>query len=1172
MSLRFVIGRSGTGKTTMFLNEIKERLIEEPDGPPVLYIVPEQMTFLSEYRLINTPGIAGMIRSQVYSFTRLAWRILQETGGANRSHISSTGLSMLIRKIIEDNKDDLKLFKQAADKMGFIQHVEAMLAEFKHYCVQPEDLILKQKELSFGVSTRALADKLHDLELIYSKFEHALIGKYLNSNDYLTLLAESVETSSYLQNAEIYIDGFHSFTPQEYMVIERLMKHCHRVSISLVLDRPYKNGAIPDDLQLFRMTGESYSILYDIASKAGIEIEDDVFLAKKRRFQAESLQHLEAQFDKRPVKVLNDPAAIEIRTAANRRAEIEGVAREIRKLAMESGYRYQDIAVLIRNGSDYQETLETVFHDYDIPYFMDQKQPMLNHPLIELIRSALEIINGHWRYEPVFRAVKTDMLFPAGTNLDMLREQMDRLENYVLANGIRGDKWTDKGATWHYRRFRGLELSNSAQTDAEREMEIEINDSRNLVASPLSKLSRRLKKARNGRELCEAVYMLLEELDIPGKLRERSEKAEEQGRLVASMEHDQAWAAVVDLLDQFVEILGDENISIQKFITILDSGLEALKFSLIPPAIDQVFVANLESSRLSNIKAAFVIGLNDGVIPAKSTDEGVLSNDDRLELITSGLSIVPGSKKRLLDEDFVAYRAFTIAEHRLYLSFPLANDEGKALLPSPYIKRIKEMFPEATEINLVNEPGELVHDEQFQYISHPATSIAYLTAQMQLKKRNYPMADFWWDVYNFYMDNPGWKQKAHRVLSSLFYQNETKKLSVKTSKELYGNEILASVSRMELFHGCPFSHYTSHGLRLRERDIFRLEAPHIGDLFHAALKWIAEEVTDKGLSWAGLTKEQCEWLAKEAVSYLAPKLQNQILLSSNRHFYIKRKLEQVIGRASHVLSSHAKSSGFEPIGIELAFGPSKELPPLAFTLKNGTNMQLQGRIDRVDKAEDDKGVYLRVIDYKSSSRALDLNEVYHGLALQMLTYLDIIITHSGRLIGMDATPAGVLYFHMHNPIIDSNKILTLDDIEKEILKKFKMKGLLLGDPDIVRLMDNTLETGSSNIVSASINKDGSLSSSSKANSASEEDFGILRQYVRNLYKESGNQIISGRVDIDPYRLGDRTPCQFCSYKPVCQFDQSLDNNSYRIIPQQKSPDVLAKIREEGIKFENNHSD
>ena len=262
---------------------------------------------------------------------------------------------------------------------------------------------------------------------------------------------------------------------------------------------------------------------------------------------------------------------------------------------------------------------------------------------------------------------------------------------------------------------------------------------------------------------------------------------------------------------------------------------------------------------------------------------------------------------------------------------------------------------------------------------------------------------------------------------------------------------------MELFHSCPFSHFAQHGLKLRERQIFNLDAPDIGELFHAALKYIAETVMVQKLSWSSLTREQSERLAKDAVETLAPKLQNEILLSSNRHTYIKRKLEQIISRASIILSEHAKASGFSPVGLELGFGPKSELPPLSFQLRNGTKMELVGRIDRVDKAEDESGVYLRIVDYKSSEKELNLGEVYYGMALQMLTYLDIIISHSTSLIGSEAIPAGVLYFHVHNPMINAKKIMTLEEIEEEISKKFKMNGLLLGEENAIRLMDISLD-------------------------------------------------------------------------------------------------------------------
>lgn len=1162
MSVRFVIGRTGTGKSKLFMDEITENLKESPSGNPLIYIVPDQMTFLSEYRLINTPGLKGMIRAQVFSLTRLAWRILQETGGISRTHISSAGLNMLIRKIVEDKKDHLKLFGRAADKTGFIEHVETMLTEFKRYCIKPEELAIENQE-----APNSLKDKLHDLELIYHHFEEALQGKYLDTEDYMRLLAESIEKSTYLQDAEIYIDGFHSFTPQEYMVIGQLMGVCKRVSIALTLDQSFRTEE-PDELHLFRMSGEAYHTLYKMALDVQAGVEDDVLLTYPHRYENRSIQYLESVFEKRPARPFLEDTKMRIFHSANRRAEIEGIAREIRRLVRTKGYRYMDFAILVRNGQDYQDVMETVFYDYEIPYFIDQKRPMFHHPLIELIRSTIETINSNWRYESVFRAVKTDLLFPLESNHHDLREKMDRLENYVIAYGIKGNKWVSK-ERWVYRRIRGLELENVPQTDAEKQMEHELNELRLFISAPINRLSRRLKNAKNGQELCEALFLYLEELDIPAKLEKLCVLAEEKGDLVSAREHDQAWNAVIDLIDQFVDIFGEESISLKEFALIMDAGLEAMRFSLVPPAIDQVLVANLELSRLSDIKAAFVIGLNDGVMPARMSEEGILADSDREALLQNGIKIAPSSKTRLLDEEFIAYKAFTTPSNYLYLSYPLANEEGKALLPSPYLKRMKELFPNAQETVVVNDPSEINFSEQLEYVSHPNTAIAFLTSQLQQKKRGYSVPDFWWDVYNYYIKSAKWKQPTVHILSSLFYQNKAKQITEKTTKELYGDKILASVSRMELFHGCPFSHFATHGLKLRERQIYKLEAPDIGDLFHGALKWISDEIRKHGLSWSSLTKDQCNALAKEAVAYLAPKLQHQILLSSNRHHYIKRKLEQVIGRASLVLSQQSKQSGFVPIGMELDFGAKSELPPLTFTLRNGTKMELQGRIDRVDKAEDDNGVYLRVIDYKSSARTLDLTEVYYGLALQMLTYLDIVVTNSKTLVGTDGVPAGVLYFHLHNPIVKSNKILTLEEIEEEIFKSFKMKGLMLDDANVVKLMDQSLESGTSKIVSAELKKDGTLSARSQV--AGKEDFKILHNYVRNLYEKSGNAISSGVVDINPYQLKKRTPCEFCSYKSVCQFDQSLDDNQYRILTPEKPNDLLNLIREEVLSGENNYS-
>lgn len=1160
MSLRMLIGRAGSGKTLTCIEEIKSRLIDSPEGQAIIYLVPEQMTFLSEYRLATDETIGGMIRAQVYSFSRLGWRILQETGGASRYHLSEAGLNMLIRKIIDEKKDELRIFRRAADKNGFINQVEQMLTEFKRYCIEPETLAQSSGMLGgSGRADKSLADKMHDLEIIYKHYEEAVAGKYINSGDYFQLLAAKIADSAYLRDAEIYIDGFYSFSPQEYRVISELLKVCKRVTITLTLDKPCPDMA-PDELHLFRMSGETCKNLFDLARNDRIEMEEPHILRGQRRWTNDSLRHLEANFDSRPARPYDGDAAVTLIEAANRRAEVEGIAREIRRLAREKGYRYRDIALLIRNGHEYHEIIEPVFYDYEIPYFIDQKRTMLNHPLVELIRSSLETVIGNWRYEPVFRAVKTELLFPPAGNAARMRRQMDKLENYVLSHGIQGRKWTGKDR-WKYRRVRGLEFISRVQTDEEIRMEQELNELRLIISTPLMRLSRRLKKTQTGRKMCEALYLFLEELDIPAKLEALKAEAEEEGNLIKGREHSQVWNAVIDLLDQYVELLGEEEATPKQFASILDAGLESLEFSLVPPAIDQVMVANLDKSRLAEIKVAFVVGLNEGVLPAKISEDGILGDTERALLSAAGLKIAPGSTERLLDEEFIAYKAFVTPADALYVSYPLANAEGKSLIPSTYIKRMKDLFPAGREAGASADPADLNEEGQISFISNKGTALSFLTSQLQQKQRNYPIYTFWWDVYNYFAGNPVLRGKAGMVLSSLFYTNRTVKLPEAIAEELYGEDIQGSVSRMELFNSCPFSHYIQHGLKLRDRQIYKLEAPDIGELFHAALKYIADTVNEQNISWARLSRKECENLARQAVEAIAPRLQNEILLSSDRHHYIKRKLEQIITRASIVLSEHSKLSDFEPVGLEVGFGRGGELPPLSFRLKNGARMELAGRIDRIDSGEGKNGeLYLRVIDYKSSSKGLNLTEVYYGIALQVLTYLDIAISNSSVLVEKQADPAGVFYFHVHNPMINTVKRLSEEEIEQEILKKFKMSGLVLEDEDVIRLMDRSLESGESQIISAGFKKDGSLTKASKT--ASAEEIEDLRKFVRKVYEDTGNAIISGEVGIDPYRLKDKNPCTFCSFKPVCQFDESIDGSKYRRLAPQNDKEALELIRKE----------
>lgn len=1144
MSIRFIIGRSGYGKTYQCLQEIQARLIDDPQGPPIIYLVPDQMSFQSEMSLMSAKEINGLIRAQVFSFSRLAWKILQETGGLARTHLTAVGTNMMLRKIIENHRSELRAFQTAADKVGFIEKTAEMIAEFKRYCIDPNTISVEHE------NNQALQDKLHDLQLIYQYFHTELAGQYIDTEDYLTLLAEKIPHSDYIANAEIWVDGFHSFTPNEYVVLEKIMQHAKRVTFTSTMESPYEHA--PNELDLFHENARNYRTLVQIANENNIAIEPPLLLRTPYRFQPYELQFLEYQYEKRPTKSLNDANAVQLSVAVNRRAEVDAVAREIISLVRDKQYSYRDMSIMTRDVDTYYHFIETIFTDYEIPFFIDEKRPMLHHPLIELIRSAFDTITGNWGYEPLFRAVKTDFFTPLDSfeQLDDMRIAFDQLENFVLKLGLHGHRWKNE-SLWIELHKKDIERSKN-QAFFERMLRL-----RELIHEPLAQFEKHLNRATTGREMAEALYTFLIELEIPDKLHSWLTNAEKEGDLTTAQEHDQAWKAVVDFLDEIVEIVGEEPMTVDLFAKMVESGLESLKFSLVPPSLDQVLIGSVDRSRYTDVKCVFLIGVNEGVLPAKPVEDGLLTERDRDVLSAMGIELAPASTRQLLDEQFYIYLALSTAEDRLYISYPLANEEGQSLFPSPVIGRMKELFPKLEAKLWSLDPQEV--KEQLIFIATPNQSFSLLTSMIRNWRRGYPMSTVWWHTYNWFVEQEDWA-KLHLLQRSLFYQNVAQPLSKETSVELYGDVIEMSVSRMERFQSCPFQQFASHGLRLREREQFSFRAPDIGQLFHDALHVIAHDLQQRGIDWASLSDEQCFEHAERSIQFLAPRMQYEILLSTYRHHYLTRKLKQVVGRAVSVLARQARRSGFSPVGLEVEFGPKGPIPPMTYELDNGVKVEVRGRIDRVDQAIGDDGLYLRVIDYKSSARDLNLAEVYYGISMQMLTYLDVVITHAPKWLGKEATPAGVLYFHVHNPLIQSEQALSEEKLEQERLKKFKMKGLVLHELEALELMDLDIKEKPSDIIPVGFKKDGNPTKYSRV--ATREEFNVIRSYVRDMTKTIGTKLTNGITDISPYRLKKETPCTFCEFRAVCQFDQSFEENNYRSLKVKDAENVLKKMLEE----------
>lgn len=1177
MSLTFVIGRAGSGKTSYCLDEIRERLKAEPVGTPLILLVPEQSTFQAEYELVTTPGLNGTLRAQALSFRRLAFRVMQECGGMARVHIDDTGKQMLLYKILHAHRDELTIFRKASEQRGFIAELNELFNELRRYrndAADLDDILMRAgRQLPAGgeEADAPLRRKLQDISRIYEQFERQLSEHYVDSEHYLQTLAEHAGRSDYLREAELWIDGFAGFTPQEYAVIGALMGAVKRVTVALCIDREYEPGEQLNELNMFYTTASTMIRLKELAEQAGVKVMPPVRLPRggelPRYQDAPMLAHLEKHFAERhpPVyasklELLTETkrqmaAANQVRIAAavNPRAEIEAVAREILKLTQSGAVRFRDIAVVTRSMDTYGDLIATVFADNGIPYFMDHKKSVMHHPVVELVRSAIEVVAHNWRYDAIFRCVKTDLI--SGD-----RQAMDELENYALAFGLEGSRWTD-GKRWEYAVQASLDEDEPVNRLKVDELE-RIHHARMLVVEPLSRFAERLRSAANVREQVTAIYQLLEELHVPSKLVDWSEAALQAGQPEKAKEHGGLWNRLIDLFDQLVELLGDEVMSIEEIGGMLDAGLENVKLGLVPPSLDQVLVGTLDRTRFGRVRHAFVIGVGDGILPAKISEGGILSEAERETAAGLGLQLAPDSRRKLLDEQFLAYTAFTLPSHGLWLSYALADEEGKTLLPSEYVRRIARMFPFlASPQLLMADPSAADSEaEQADYLVHPERSLSYLIVQLRAWLRGAEISPIWREALAWYAKDAAWRSRVENMLFAFDYTNQEQPLSPEISTLLYGSKLTGSVSRLERFAACPFMQFASHGLRLRERRIYRLEAPDIGQLFHSALNRMARQLIEEGVRWRDLTGEQLLRLANEAVDTIAPRLQSEILFSSERYQYMTRKLRGIVGRTAQVLGEHARRGEFEPVALELGFGPGEALQPVNFILDNGTLMELIGRIDRVDAAVDGKREWLRIIDYKSGAKALSLEEVYYGLSLQLLAYLDVVVSQAEQWRGRPAVPAGALYFHVHNPLLQVTSPLSDGEREEALLKQYKMKGLVAADREAIAAMDNQLEKGRSPIIPVGLKTDGGFYSDSQV--ADEQQWDSMRKLVRRRIKRIGEQIVQGNVEIKPYRRGKRSPCAYCSYRPVCQFDTLMEGNDYRFLPGLDKEELWQAILQE----------
>lgn len=1169
--LQFLLGRAGSGKTYACLEAIRREVRRGPDGPPLVLLTPEQATFQMERALLAGSGLRATHRAHVLSFQRLAARVMQDTGLGARPLMGELGKRMVLRALIHRHGPRLQLFRKAARQAGFVDRLANTLKELRAYECSPDDLFLRHQLLGDGPH-RLLAAKLHDLALIYQAFTKYVEGRFTDPDAVLTAVSEHLAQSPIARGARVWVDGFAGFTPQEFSVLRALWRVAERMEIALCLDPSVVDGDGPAaELDLFAPTRETYQQLLAMAREDGVLITETRVLpgtaprgtALPRFAAAPVLAHLERELFLPRGRAFREEVgsdSLQVVAAANAREEVEAAAREIVRLVRERGWRYRDMAVIVRQLEGYRDLIAAVFRSYGIPHFIDSRRPLSHHPLTELVRSVLEIAATRWPTEAVVRCLKTDLL-------PLSRDEADRLENYAYEHGIDGVGWV-RDAPWRFARRYTLDEEGASApgegSEACPDDAAALDEVRRRALDPVRRLTERLGRARTARDMAAALWDLLEELQVAAALEQWMESAAAAGTPEEVQEHAGAWQGILQVLDELVDALGDQTLTVAEFRQIVEAGLESLRIGLVPPGLDQVLVGSVERSRQPDIKAALVLGVHDGGFPLAPAEDVIFNDQEREMLAASRLVLSPTSRSLLLREQYLMYISLTRASRYLWVSYPTADARGRELAPSFIVRRLRELFP---GLRPAAAPLEPVHDEGWLDRAVDADRlVAVLAARLRRHRAGEPAGRLWWQIYQWVAQDPQLRRRAERLFAALNHHNAVPPLPSPVARALFGSPLRSSVTRLESFAACPFQHFAAYGLGLRERPRWRLDHLQVGIFLHAALRRFVEILQDADTDWGQLDDETALGLADRCVDELLPRLGSELMLSSARHAFLGEVLRRRVRRAVWALTEHARRSQFRPVLVEAAFGRrGGALGRWTVALPHGERLELAGQVDRIDLARDRRGrLWLRVIDYKSSALDVRLGEVVHGLTLQLPIYLAVALHCGDRLAGAAGEPPGTpvlpaaaVYFPVRDPVLHQDAPVTQDVLDGLLRRELRMRGLFVDEPEVLLLMDDRLGSGSE-LLMVSLKKDGTVDQ--RSNVASLEDFAALTDYAGRQAAALAGRILAGEIPVAPYRLGSRRPCTTCPFHSVCQFDPLVEGNGYRRLPTLSRSEAWDRLR------------
>ena len=1111
MSLQLIYGRSGTGKSQLILDEIKEKINE---NKKIYIIVPEQYSFSMEKRLLNTIGTKSIINAEVLTLSRMATRVVSEVSGNTKARLSKIGKAMIVYSCAQKLKSKLVYLNDSNKNLDLILN---SITEFKKHSITENDInsVIEKTDDEY------LKIKLNDIKMVLDKYNKTISNSYIDESDLLGLLIDDIDKTDMFNDTLIYIDEFMGFTSQEYKIIEKLINIASKVTITVCADE--LNYDLVDMSDIFYFNKQTANKLLAIARNNNYEIEKSICLKDNKRIKSKELRFLEENlYSKKFNKYLDRCDNISIFMAKNPYSEVEHVASEILSLVRDNNARYKEIGIITKNIEDYSFNVKAIFDEYNIPIFIDEKKDINNNILMIYIVSLFNILTKNWSYESVFSFLKTGLV-------DLKEEDIYDLENYSLKWGIKGNKW--------YKEDFCFEEKNDKQD--------RINVSRRKLVDLVFSFKNILSNSKKVKDIAKGLVDFINLNNISKMIYKMADDLENKGLYEIASEYRNSLKLFYNVLDEMVLVYENEEMNFDKFNNILQIGLSKSEFGTIPATLDEVVLGDMDRTRLNNVKYLFVLGMNDGVIPSIVKNEGFLNDADREFLKQNGLDVAKGTIEQIYENQFNIYKIFSGIENKLYISYPVADKDGKNLRHSVLITKIKNMFKN------IKESSDVIKKD-FK-ISLKDSSFDDAISKYKEYLETGKIDDWWLDVLNWYYINE--KEKFLKVLKGLDDTNISSNISRKNVEILYGNTMKTSISRLEQYRRCPFSFHLKYGLKLKEPEEFNIRSIDTGSFMHDIIDTFFNYVLDKNIDISSLEEDELKQIIYDIIDERLKMSKNYIFTSTPKYIVLTERLSKVVYESMTYIVDGLKNSKFRVLGNEIEFNENASYKPIELNLSDGRKVELTGKIDRADIANIDGKDYVRIIDYKSSVKDIDLNQVIAGLQIQLISYLDAISEEN------NLNPAGILYFNLIDKIVNKSRNLTDEEIKLEIRKAYKMKGLIVADIDIARAMDTKLEKGFSDTIPVYIDKDESVNNY-RSSTISKEKFESLQKYAKKIIKEISSEILDGNIDIKPYYLNKKTGCDYCEYKSICGFNINNKGNEYNYIHSYDKEYLLDLIEEE----------